>query len=102
MERKKQAGAAPYLPPELEEDLLRRLARIEGHVRGVSRMLVAHESCDDILIQLSAVKRALAQVTLRLLEGHMDSCVRACVEGGEGPRALRELKNALASALRHG
>src|SRR5579875_2620622 len=57
-----------YLDPEVEAELQNRLSRIEGHIRGIKRMLAAHASCEDLLIQLSAVRSALNQVTGRLLE----------------------------------
>ncbi len=45
-----------YLDPEVETDLQHRLSRIEGHVRGIKRMLTEHESCEKLLVQLSAVR----------------------------------------------
>ena len=68
-----------YLDPEVEADLQNRLSRIEGHVRGIKRMLGEHASCEDLLIQLSAVRSALNQATVRLLENHMETCVAECV-----------------------
>jgi DNA-binding FrmR family transcriptional regulator len=79
---------------------MNRLKRIEGQVRGVQRLLAAHHSCDDLLVQLGAVKQALNGVTIQLLEGHMETCVARSVEQGEGAKALASLKGALAYALR--
>jgi len=90
-----------YLDPEVEKDLQDRLSRIEGHVRGVKRMLAEHASCEDLLIQLSAVRSALNQATARLLENHMETCVADCVRGGKGDKALRELKGALTQVLKN-
>lgn len=89
-----------YLKPEVEKDLLDRLGRIEGHLRGVSRMLGERKSCDDILIQITAIRAALTQVSIKLLEGHMDTCVREGVLRGQGELALRNLRRALSSALK--
>lgn len=89
-----------YLDPELVENLQTRLNRIEGHVRGIKRMLNDMEDCDSILIQLSAIKSALNQVTIKLLEGHMDTCVTACVQAGDD-EALERLKSALALVLKN-
>ncbi len=88
-----------YLEPELVENLQARLSRIEGHVRGVKRMLQEQEDCNDILIQLTAVKAALNQVTIKLLEGHMRTCVTACALSGD-MQALEHLNRALALALK--
>lgn len=89
-----------YLEPEVMKDLTDRLHRIEGHVRGIARMLEEHKSCDDLLGQLAAVRSAVNQVAVRLLEGHMATCVADSVERGEGVEALARLKGALASVLR--
>ena len=91
-----------YLKPEVERRISHRLRRIEGQVRGIQRLLVEHHKCEDLLIQLGAVKQALNAVTVQLLEGHMDTCVAESVREGEGSKALADLKSALAHALKHG
>lgn len=90
-----------YLDPEVEQELQDRLSRIEGHIRGIKRMLAEHASCEDLLIQLSAVRSALNQATARLLENHMDTCVADCVRGGQGEKALRQLKGALTQVVKN-
>ena len=90
-----------YLDEEIEEDLQNRLSRIEGHVRGIKRMLSEHASCEDLLIQLSAVRSALNQATARLLENHMETCVAACVRAGQGEKALAQLKGALSQVVKN-
>lgn len=90
-----------YLDAKVEEDLQNRLSRIEGHVRGIKRMLAEHSSCEDLLIQLSAVRSALNQATARLLENHMDTCVADCVRAGRGEKALRQLKGALTQVIKN-
>ncbi len=89
-----------YLKSEVEKDLLDRLGRIEGHLRGISRMLGEQKSCDDILIQIAAVRAAMTQVSIKLLEGHMDTCVREGILRGEGELAISNLRRALSSALK--
>ncbi len=89
-----------YLDPEVEEELQNRLSRIEGHIRGVKRMLAEHATCEDLLIQLSAVRSALNQATARLLENHMETCVADCVRSGQGEKALRQLKGTLVQVLK--
>ena len=90
-----------YLDPEVEEELQNRLSRIEGHVRGIKRMLGEHASCDDLLIQLTAVRGAVNQTAARLLENHMDTCVADCVRAGQGEKALRQLKGALTQVIKN-
>lgn len=89
-----------YLSPELEANIQNRLSRIEGHVRGVKRMLDEHQDCESILIQLAAVKSALNRVIIKVLEGHMETCVMECVLEGEGEEALERLQGALSLVLK--
>lgn len=90
-----------YLSPELEENIQNRLSRIEGHVRGVKRMLGEHQDCENILIQLAAIKSALNQVIIKVLEGHMETCVMECIVEGEGEEALERLQSALSLVLKN-
>jgi CsoR family transcriptional regulator, copper-sensing transcriptional repressor len=69
--------------PAYSEDkaaILKRLARIEGQVRGIARMVEDDRYCIDVLTQISAVQSATESVALRLLDDH----VRHCVVGSEG------------------
>ena len=93
-------GKHAFDSPEVETDLQHRLSRIEGHVRGIKRMLTEHESCENLLVQLSAVRSALNQTTGRLLEKHMETCVAECVGAGQGEKALRHLKEALGQVVK--
>lgn len=97
---KSPPGTGIYLDAELVENLRSRLNRIEGHVRGVSRMLEQEEDCDDILIQLSAIKAAVNQVTIKVLEGHMHTCLEDCVMRGD-VEPLEDLQRALALVLKN-
>ena len=58
-----------------KEDYLKRLRRIEGQVRGISRMVEEDTYCIDVLTQISAATKALQAVSLGLLEDHMSHCV---------------------------
>jgi CsoR family transcriptional regulator, copper-sensing transcriptional repressor len=79
------------------EAIQRRLARIEGQVRGLSRMVEEEAYCIDILTQLSAVGKALDGVGLKVLSDHTDHCVRAAVErgGDEADEKVTELLEAV-------
>ncbi|MBL8776959.1 MAG: metal-sensitive transcriptional regulator [Acidimicrobiales bacterium] len=63
-----------------KDQLRARLARIEGQVRGVSKMVDEDRYCIDVLTQINAVRAALENVALGLLDGH----VRHCLVGGHG------------------
>ena len=90
-----------YLKPEVKKDLYTRLSRIEGHVRAIRRMLDQEEDCDAILIQMAAVKSALNRAIVKLLEGHMESCVMGCNTPEESMEALERLKQALTLVLKN-
>lgn len=89
-----------YLTPEQERALDARLARIEGHLAAVRRMLAEHQDCNSLLVQLAAIKAALNQAILTLLESHMDACIIACAMDEESRAALEGLKAAMAIVLR--
>ena len=63
-----------------KEQLLKRLARAEGQVRGVSRMVEEDRYCIDVLTQIEAAQAALNKIALGLVDDH----VRNCMRGGEG------------------
>ena len=65
---------------EDKDRLGKRLARIEGQVRGVARMVEDDRYCIDVLTQIGAIQAALDKVALGLLDGH----ARHCVLGGHG------------------
>ena len=63
--------------------LLRRLSRIEGQVRGIARMIEREEYCVDILQQTSALRAAVDAMAVLVLEDHVQGCVRTAAERGE-------------------
>jgi DNA-binding FrmR family transcriptional regulator len=77
-----------------KEALLKRLARIEGQVRGVSRMVEEERYCIDVLTQIGAIEAALDRVALGLIDDHTRHCV-AQAEGGEQAEKVDELVAAL-------
>ena len=81
---------------------LKRLARIEGQVRGITRMVDEDKYCIDVLTQVSAVTKALQAVSLGLLEEHMAHCVANAVAAGgdEGAAKLKEASDAIARLVR--
>ena len=91
-----------YLTGEAERAIYNRLSRLEGQVRGVTKMLAAHKSCDDMLVQISALKQAVNAIAAELLQAHMETCVSGRIEAGEGKQALASLRSALAKVMKHG
>jgi CsoR family transcriptional regulator, copper-sensing transcriptional repressor len=74
--------------------LLKRLARIEGQVRGVSRMVEEERYCIDVLTQIGAIEAALDKVALGLIDEHTRHCVVEA-EGAERTEKVDELVAAL-------
>jgi DNA-binding FrmR family transcriptional regulator len=70
-------------------DLLARLARLEGQVRGVRRMVQDDRYCIDVLTQISAIQAALDKVALGLVDGHVRVCMRGDNDsGGRGDELM--------------
>ena len=63
--------------------LLNRLSRIEGQVRGVTRMLEQGRYCIDVLTQIRAVRAALARVETEMLKAHLDHCIEDAIVSGD-------------------
>jgi len=84
-----------------KDQLLNRLRRVEGQVRGLERMVEENRYCIDVLTQISAVQAALDKVALGLLDDHARSCV---LEAGAGQREERtaELMGAVGRLMRRG
>lgn len=75
-------------------DTLRRLKTIEGHLRGIVRMVEEDAYCIDVIRQIQAVESALNKVSTQILESHLNSCVITAIEGqdqSERERVLREI-----------
>lgn len=90
-----------YLTVEAERSVYNRLSRLEGQVRGIKRMLAARKSCDEMLVQVAALKQAVNGVAAELLQAHMETCVMGRVEAGDAREALASLRGALAKVLKH-
>jgi CsoR family transcriptional regulator, copper-sensing transcriptional repressor len=79
---------------EDKEKLLKRLARVEGQVRGVAKMVEEERYCIDVLTQIGAIQAALDKVALGLLDDHTRHCVIEA-EDGERVEKVDELMAAL-------
>ncbi|MBA3267560.1 MAG: metal-sensitive transcriptional regulator [Acidimicrobiia bacterium] len=83
-----------------KEQLLTRLKRIEGQVRGVEGMVVDERYCIDVVTQISAIQAALDKVALGLLDDHARHCVIGGEAGGEPKEMTDELMAAVARLMR--
>ncbi len=84
-----------------KEGLLKRLARIEGQVRGVTRMVEEDRYCIDVLTQISAAQAALDKVALGLLDDHARHCVIGGAASEQDERTV-ELMAAVGRLMRRG
>jgi DNA-binding FrmR family transcriptional regulator len=71
---------------------LRRLKTIEGHLRGVIRIVEQDAYCIDVIRQIQAVEAALNKVSSQILENHLNSCVITAVQGDDKKERGRVLK----------
>ncbi len=74
-----------------KEDLLGRLRRIEGQVRGIQKMIEEDRYCVDILLQISAARAAIQKVGLSLFRSHTRGCVATALRGEDSGRVIDEL-----------
>lgn len=74
-----------------KKDVLNRVASIEGHLRGIRKMIEDDQYCVDVLKQTYAVERAIHKLEAVLIEGHLQSCVPNGFESGRADEMIREL-----------
>jgi DNA-binding FrmR family transcriptional regulator len=83
-----------------KNEALKRLAYIEGHLKGIHKMVESDEYCVDILKQTYAVKRALDKFDALLLRGHLAGCVPEGFREGRGEQVMEELNELFELARR--
>ncbi len=74
-----------------KKDILNRLATIEGHLKGIRKMVEEDQYCVDVLKQTFAVERALQKFEAAVLEGHLNGCVVEGFREGREQEMIREL-----------
>jgi len=74
------------------QDTLKRLKTVEGHLRGVTRMVEEDAYCIDIIRQIQAVEAALNKISVGILESHLNSCVTTAIQGDDPTERERVLK----------
>ncbi|MBV1854299.1 metal-sensitive transcriptional regulator [Catellatospora tritici] len=85
-----------------KDQLLARLRRIEGQVRGVEKMVEDDRYCIDVLTQISAIQAALDKVGLGLLDGHARHCMHEGAEQGRADEMAAEMMAAVGRLLKRG
>jgi len=74
------------------DNTIRRLKTVEGHLRGVIRMVEEDAYCIDVIRQIQAVEAALNKVSAKILEDHLNSCVITAIQGNDKKERERVLK----------
>ncbi|MFM9329053.1 metal-sensing transcriptional repressor [Paenibacillus mesotrionivorans] len=82
------------------KQIVNRLARIEGHLRGVKEMTSNGRDCSDVLLQIAAVQKALDKTAKLLLKDHLENCVVDAVQHGNQEKILQDLNQALDNYIR--
>ena len=80
-------------------ELVNRMNRIEGQIRGIKGMIERHAYCDDVLNQIASAQSALYGVAKLLLEKHMKSCVKEQLQAGD-EQVVDEVLNTIFKMLR--
>ncbi|NJR39671.1 MAG: metal-sensing transcriptional repressor [Leptolyngbyaceae cyanobacterium CSU_1_4] len=92
--------AAHDHPPHVHSEasrkqILNRLSRLEGHIRGIKTMVQDHRPCPEVLIQVAAVRGALDRVSRIILDEHLTECIARAAKEGNIEMEIEELKAAL-------
>ncbi len=85
------------------ENALQRLKTVEGHLRGITRMVEEDAYCIDVIRQIQAVEAALNKISSIILEDHLNSCVITAIQGedaSERERVLKEIKEVFETATK--
>ena len=85
---------------ETKEDMLKRLRRIEGQVKGIQKMLEEDKYCVDILTQVAAVRAAINKVGSLILEKHSMTCIENAASSEDKKKALSELAKTMQSFMK--
>ncbi|HHT62627.1 MAG: metal-sensitive transcriptional regulator [Bacillota bacterium] len=77
----------------IKEDVIQRLKKIEGQVKGIQRMVETEKYCVDVLIQIAAVRAAINKVGILIFENHTRECLKKAREEKQEERMIDELIN---------
>ncbi len=75
-----------------KENNIRRLKTIEGHIRGVQRMVDEDVYCIDVIRQVNAIQSALNKISINILDSHLNSCLISAVRGDDATEREKVLK----------
>jgi DNA-binding FrmR family transcriptional regulator len=82
------------------EDINKRLNKAIGQINGLKKMIDGERDCPEVLIQIAAVRSALAKLGLLITEDHIEHCVIDSFKTGKGEESIASLSNALKQMLK--
>lgn len=89
-------SAMPHVhSEESARRIINRLSRIEGHIRGIKTMVQENRPCPEVLIQIAAVRGAIASAARIILDEHLEECLTRAAKEGNIEVEIKELKTAL-------
>lgn len=92
----KHSGSAPHIHSEESlRQIVNRLSRLEGHIRGIKTMVQEHRPCPDVLTQVAAVRGGIDRVARIILDEHLSECIARAVDEGNIEEEISALKKAL-------
>lgn len=90
------SSVAPHVHSEASlKQIINRLSRIEGHVRGIKTMVTESRPCPEVLMQIAAVRGAIDKVARIILDEHLSECIARAAQEGNIDTEIEELKAAL-------
>ena len=90
-----------YRYTENKTSLLKRMKKIEGQAKGIQNMITQDRYCLEIVQQLSGMTSAADEVSLLILQSHIEGCVANAVREKRGEEQIRELMSAIRKVLKH-
>lgn len=81
------------------KEIQERLVKVEGHIRGIAKMVQEDRDCPAILLQIVAVQSALRKVSQMILDDHIETCIAKAIKDGRGEEAVQELREAVVRFL---
>lgn len=94
------ATARRYMYSTNKDSLLTRLKKVEGQAKGIQRMIEEERYCIDIVQQLSALSSAVDEVSLLILQGHIEGCVTDAIREQRGEEYVKELMDTIRKAMK--
>ena len=85
---------------ESNEAIIRRLKKIEGQVKGLQKMIESGKCCNDVLIQVAAVKAAVNRVGILLIDRHSRTCLKSALENQGQDDAINDLLEILTKFMK--